>query len=443
MHKIVLVLASLACAGHGRRVKLSTESQDPSKVAQPNRIANAKSTGKQSSALAALLLASNPTAGFKSLGSAGRLAVGSPTLSRLRPAVSPLMQTEPKAAETNKEATDGSGGVRQLLGLKGASQADKDAPFNWKIRLQLMKPATWIPLIWGVACGAAASGQYHAIWNIFGSAPTTDSWGVVGTDTAKGFAAMILAGPFMCGFTQTINDWFDRDLDAINEPYRPIPSGAITPTEVYQQIAALIIGGGVLAYSLDQWAGNEWPVISLVASIGTIMAYIYSAPPLKLKAEGWLGTYALGSSYIALPWWCGHAMFNAGSISKEEIVLTILYSIAGLGIAIVNDFKSIEGDRELGMNSLPVAFGVDTAKWITVASIDVTQLGVAAYLYAIGETRYAAILFGLVLPQMFSQVKFVEDPVANDVKYQAAAQPFLVSGILCTALAVGHHSFAA
>ena len=111
----------------------------------------------------------------------------------------------------------------------------------------------------------------------------------------------------------------------------------------------LLVGAIVLALQLDGWAANDWPVITAVASFGTFMAYIYSAPPLKLKAEGWLGTYALGSSYIALPWWCGHAMFNAGSIGLEEVVLTILYSIAGLGIAIVNDFKSIEGDRELGM----------------------------------------------------------------------------------------------
>ena len=51
-----------------------------------------------------------------------------------------------------------------------------------------------------------------------------------------------------------------------------------------------------------------------------VVAYIYSAPPLKLKAEGWLGTYALGSSYIALPWWCGHAMFNAATISWQVCV---------------------------------------------------------------------------------------------------------------------------
>jgi chlorophyll synthase len=104
------------------------------------------------------------------------------------------------------------------------------------------------------------------------------------------------------------------------------------------------------------------PLVHVPQVFGSFIAYIYSAPPLKLKANGWTGTYALGASYIALPWWCGHAMFDAASISGQEVVLTVLYSLAGLGIAIVNDFKSIEGDTALGMNSLPVAFGVEKAK---------------------------------------------------------------------------------
>lgn len=242
-------------------------------------------------------------------------------------------------------------------------------------------------------------------------------------------------------FAQTINDWFDRELDAVNEPYRPIPSGAISEGEVMAQIWSLLLGGLAWSFQLDRWAENDWPVIFATSVFGIIVAYIYSAPPLKLKANGWTGTYALGASYIALPWWCGHAMFDAASITPQEIVLTVLYSLAGLGIAIVNDFKSIEGDRKLGMNSLPVAFGVDVAKYICVGTIDLTQLGVAAYLFSIGETQYAAILLGLILPQMFFQLDFLKNPIENDVSYQGKAQPFLVFGILTTALAVGHHQF--
>lgn len=65
--------------------------------------------------------------------------------------------------------------------------------------------------------------------------------------------------------------------------------------------------------------------------------------------------------------------------------------------------------RKMGLQSLPVAFGVDAAKWITVVTID---------LYSIGETTYTLALLGLIAPQAFFQAKFFfPNPVANDVKY--------------------------
>ena len=117
----------------------------------------------------------------------------------------------------NPEATTGAS-ARQLLGMKGASETSN----IWKIRLQLMKPVTWIPLIWGVICGAAASGNYH--WRL--------------GDVLAAVACMVMSGPLLAGFTQTINDYYDREIDAINEPYRPIPSGAIPLWQVKAQSAS-------------------------------------------------------------------------------------------------------------------------------------------------------------------------------------------------------------
>ena len=200
--------------------------------------------------------------------------------------------------------SEGSGKVRQLLGLRGASE-ETDI---WKIRLQLTKPVTWVPLVWGVMCGAAASGNYHWIWNPF---DPTDRNVMLGLeDAAKGFVAMILAGPFLTGYTQTINDWYDREIDASNEPYRPIPSGAISEGEVIAQIWVLLLGGLAIAYGLDVWAGHETPTVLYLSIFGSFISYIYSAPPLKLKQNGWAGNYALGASYISLPWWCGQAVFG-------------------------------------------------------------------------------------------------------------------------------------
>jgi chlorophyll/bacteriochlorophyll a synthase len=215
----------------------------------------------------------------------------------------------------NQEADDGSSSVRQLLGVKGASETTE----KWKIRLQLTKPVTWVPLVWGVMCGAAASGNYHWIWNPFDE---TDRDVLLGlTDASKGFVAMILAGPFLTGYTQTINDWYDREIDAINEPYRPIPSGAISEGEVIAQIWVLLLGGLGIAYGLDVWAGHDVPTVLLLSIFGSFISYIYSAPPLKLKQNGWAGNYALGASYISLPWWCGQAVFG----TLDRPVYFILY----------------------------------------------------------------------------------------------------------------------
>jgi chlorophyll synthase len=325
--------------------------------------------------------------------------------------------SNPETAQA-AEAAKGSGKARQLLGMKGAGSGETSI---WKIRLQLMKPITWIPLIWGVVCGAASSGGY--VWSV--------------EHFLAAAACMLLSGPLLTGYTQTLNDFYDREIDAINEPYRPIPSGAISVPQVVSQVLVLLGLGIGVAYGLDRWAGHEFPVVTVLSLGGAFLAYIYSAPPLKLKQNGWLGNYALGASYIALPWWAGHALF--GTLNATVMILTLIYSMAGLGIAVVNDFKSVEGDQQLGLKSLPVMFGITTAAWICVLMIDVFQGGIAAYLMSIHQNLYAVLLLLLIIPQItFQDMYFLRDPLENDVKYQASAQPFLVFGMLVTALALGH-----
>ncbi|NRB06772.1 MAG: chlorophyll synthase ChlG [Richelia sp.] len=326
-------------------------------------------------------------------------------------------------AETNEslESASENGGskTRQLLGMKGAARGETSSV--WKIHLQLMKPITWIPLMWGVICGAASSGYYTWTWD----------------NCLKAAACMLLSGPLLTGYTQTLNDYYDREIDAINEPYRPIPSGAISIPRVITQIIVLLLAGIGIAYGLDVWAGHNFPNVTAIALLGTFLAYIYSAPPLKLKQNGWLGNYALGASYIALPWCAGHALF--GELNWKVVVLTLIYSMAGLGIAVVNDFKSVEGDTQLGLKSIPVMFGVQTAAWLCVIMIDTFQAAIAAYLFYINENLYGGILLLLVIPQItFQDMYFLRNPLENDVKYQASAQPFLVLGMLVAGLAIGH-----
>ncbi len=309
--------------------------------------------------------------------------------------------------------------ARQLLGIKGGSETTN----IWKLRLQLMKPITWIPLLWGVICGAAASGNYH--WEL--------------SNVLASISCMFMSGPLLTGYTQTINDYFDREIDAINEPNRPIPSGAISLFQVKLQIWVLLIAGLGVAYLLDLWAQHTIPSVLLLALGGSFVSYIYSAPPLKLKQNGWLGNYALGASYIALPWWAGQALF--GHLTWTTALLTLAYSLSGLGIAVINDFKSVEGDKSLGLESLPVVFGIKNASRISAGMIDIFQLAMVIVLIAIGQHFASVILVLLIIPQItFQDIWLLRDPLSFDVKYQASAQPFLILGMLVTAIAIGHSS---
>ena len=147
--------------------------------------------------------------------------------------------------------------TRQMLGMKGAST---EAASIWKIRLQLMKPITWIPLMWGVVCGAASSGAY--VWSI--------------ENVLKAALCMLMSGPLLTGYTQVVNEWYDREIDAVNEPYRPIPSGAISGSQVVVQIFVLLIGGIGVSYILDRAANHDFPIMTCLALGGAFVAYIYS-----------------------------------------------------------------------------------------------------------------------------------------------------------------------
>ena len=228
---------------------------------------------------------------------------------------------------------------------------------------------------------------------------------------------MTMSGPFLTGYTQTINDWYDREIDAINEPYRPIPSGAISENEVKAQIAVLLVGGWLCALQLDRWCEHDIPVVFLLSLFGSYISYIYSAPPLKLKAEGWKGCYAAVRRTSRFrggrAWRARHA--RAGRHVPHRPVLNRRFGHRHRERFQINRGRSPSSS----LQSLPVAFGVEKAKWLTVSTIDITQLFVAFYLRAIGEETYSNVLLCLIFQANFLPIQVLfAGSMKNGVKYQ-------------------------
>ena len=202
--------------------------------------------------------------------------------------------------------------------------------------LELLKPITWFAPMWAFACGVVSSGL----------SPQT-RWGVV-------FAGVLLAGPFVCATSQAVNDWYDRHVDAINEPHRPIPSGRMPGQWGFYVACVWTLLSLVLAAFLGPWVFGA-------AVFGLALAWAYSAPPLRWKQNGWLGNSAVAICYEGLPWFTGAAVMAASLPDARIVSLALLYSFGAHGIMTLNDFKSIEGDTRMGIRSLPVQLGTDRA----------------------------------------------------------------------------------
>jgi chlorophyll synthase len=277
--------------------------------------------------------------------------------------------------------------------------------------LELLKPITWFPPMWAFGCGIAASGA--SLW---------DRWPIA-------LLGILLAGPLVCGMSQAVNDWFDRHVDAINEPQRPIPSGRMP--------------GRWGLYVAIGWTGVSLAVGALLGPWGfgatvlaVILAWIYSAPPLRLKRSGVWGPLACGLAYESLPWITGAAVLAGTAPDPRVVLVAVLYGLGAHGIMTLNDFKSIEGDRRFGLRSLPVMLGPERAAQAACLVMAAPQAVVVALLLGWGAPVTAGIVALLLALQGLSMRKWLRDPRGLAPWYNGAGVTLYVAGMMASALAL-------
>jgi chlorophyll synthase len=277
---------------------------------------------------------------------------------------------------------------------------------------ELLKPITWFPPMWAFACGVVASGV-----------SPNGQWVLIIT-------GILLAGPLVCATSQAVNDWFDREVDAINEPHRPIPSGRM-PGKWGLYIAIMWTALSLaVAMVLGPWG-------FVAATAGLVLAWAYSAPPLRLKKNGWWGNAACGLSYEGLAWATGAAVMAGGAIPHaHSLLLALLYSIAAHGIMTLNDFKSVSGDSQMGIASLPVQLGVDGAARTACWVMAVPQIVVIIALFIWDQPWHALAVTLLLLAQVKLMLHFIAAPVERALLYSGFGVPLLVAGMMVSAFAL-------
>jgi len=278
--------------------------------------------------------------------------------------------------------------------------------------LELLKPVTWFPPMWAFLCGVVSSGV-----------PLGARWPFL-------VAGVLLAGPLVCGTSQAVNDWFDRHVDAINEPNRPIPSGRIAG----RWGLAIAVAGSLLSLGVAALTGR-WVLIATL--IGLALAWAYSAPPWRLKAGGVRGPAVCALCYEGLTWFTGAAVMAGALPDPRILALLLLYSAGAFGIMTLNDFKAVEGDRITGIRSLPAVLGERTAARIACVAMTLPQIAVIALLIGWELPIHAALIGLLLAAQLLFMRRLLRDPRGRAPWYNATGVSAYVSGMLIAAFGIG------
>ena len=278
--------------------------------------------------------------------------------------------------------------------------------------LELLKPITWFPPMWAFLCGVVSSGV-----------SVSERWPFL-------IAGILLDGPLVCGTSQAVNDWYDRHVDAINEPNRPIPSGRIGGNWGLR----IAIIGTLLSLALA-WVTGPW--VFAATCLGIICAWGYSAPPFRFKVSGIWGPGVVALTYEGLTWFTGAAVMAGTLPSAPVLIVLALYSAGAHGIMTLNDFKAVEGDRAMGLRSLPVVLGVDRAARVACLVMAAPQVVVIALLATWGHTVAAGIVAVLLIGQFILMRRLLSDPLKHTPWYNATGTTLYVLGMLASAFGLG------
>lgn len=267
-----------------------------------------------------------------------------------------------------------------------------------KAHLELLDPVTWISAFPCLAGGVMASGAMQS---------STYDYLLL-------FLLFVIWGPLGIGFSQSVNDYFDLELDKVNEPTRPIPSGRLTEKEAIWNWSIVLL----LAILISTWigvhiGGQRGFIFTSCLFIALIFGYIYSAPPLKLKKNIFFSAPAVGLCYGFVTYLSANALF--GEIRPEVIGLAGLNFFMAVALIIMNDFKSQDGDAKSGMKSLTVMIGSRNTFLVAFLIIDL----VFAVFAILAWTWGFHILMYLILASLAVNI-FIQIPIYRDPKTGAS-----------------------
>ena len=225
----------------------------------------------------------------------------------------------------------------------------------------------------------------------------------VGAAPREPWSPSLLAAPFIGAAmaallnagNNALNQIYDLDIDRVNKPKRPLPSGRLTIAQVWWFTNITYALALVLAWLVAP--GGRHECFWLVA-VAVVCTYLYSVPPFRTKR---LGIWA--NVTIAIP--RGVLLKVAGWSSVKTIVgiepwyIGCIFGLFLLGATTTKDFADMEGDRRGGCRTLPIQYGVRRAAWMISPSfvIPFVMINVGAAMHVLTGNFWLLQILGAVM----------------------------------------------
>lgn len=254
-----------------------------------------------------------------------------------------------------------------------------------------------------------------------GNAVAAGALTFVGSFVAGGLGAIwavalaVIATAAATGAGNAVNDYFDRDIDAVNRPDRPIPSGRVPAGAAAGFAATLFLVATAAALSL--------PPLALAIAVVNLLALLAYTQLFKgLPAVGnVVVAYLTGSTFL-------FGAAAVGPIAPPTWTLFGLAATATFAREVVKDVEDITGDRDEGLRTLPIVVGEGPALALaTVAMAAATLASVLPYVDGTFGPAYLAVVVPADATMLGATALGFRDP--------AAAQRWIKRGTFLAAAA--------
>ena len=194
-----------------------------------------------------------------------------------------------------------------------------------------------------------------------------------------------------------MNDYFDYNIDLINKPKRPIPSGRISLKNARNYGYFLFLLSTILGFSISYLTNNWIPFIIVI--IADIVLYFYA---YKLKATPLIGNLAVAFMTGLLFVFGGYTINNPGII-HTSIFLGFFAFVMTAAREIIKDIEDVEGDKKDGAKTLPILIGKKIPSVLSAALIIIDcALCPLLYIYHIFGILYLVVIFIAVIIFIYS-----------------------------------------